>query len=127
MGQVERDAVAAALERLGNRRDRACQYADLFLEYQEAQRNIATNGTIVLHPRTGVPIENPYLRIRDKALVNLHRMTTVRADWLWQPGAYEAVLEGRLPDVPSVAEQKRREVDELLEAELARRQGRGRV
>lgn len=124
MGQVERDAVAAALERRGGRRDQACQYADLFMEYQEAQRNIATNGTIVLHPRTGVPIENPYLRIRDKALSNLQRMTAVKADWLWQPGSYEAVIDGRdVPDVSKPVPNKIRDI-ERMENDLARRRRR---
>jgi len=32
--------------------------------YAEATANITTNGSIVLHPRTGAPIENPYLKIQ---------------------------------------------------------------
>ena len=42
-------------------------YADAFLEYQAAQANIAEHGSIVFHPRTGAPIENPYLVVRDRA------------------------------------------------------------
>lgn len=34
--------------------------------YLEATSNITTNGSIVLHPRTGAPIENPYLKIQSQ-------------------------------------------------------------
>jgi phage terminase small subunit len=42
-------------------------YVDALATYREAQANIATNGAIVFHPRTGAPIENPYLAVRDRA------------------------------------------------------------
>lgn len=55
-------------------------------EYTAAQANIEANGAIVADPRTGSPIQNPYLVVRDKAfarLENLHK-AGVRAPGLWQ-------------------------------------------
>jgi len=37
--------------------------ADALRLYLEAKQNIDTNGAICAHPRTGAPIENPYLKI----------------------------------------------------------------
>lgn len=42
-------------------------YVDATAQYQAAQANIDTHGSIVIHPRTGAPIENPYLAVRDRA------------------------------------------------------------
>ena len=42
-------------------------WADTFIEYRQAQANIAKNGPLVFHPRTGAPIDNPYIPIRDRA------------------------------------------------------------
>ena len=83
MGEVTRESVAADLVAHGTRRDLAVQYADAFVEYQEAMANIRQHGAIVQHPRTANPIENPYLSVRDRALRQLQRMRTVKADWLW--------------------------------------------
>lgn len=80
-------AIVARLVEGGTPLALATMYADLFLEYREAQRNIRANGVIVQHPRTMNPIENPYLGRRDKARAGLLAMR-VRADWLW-----EALLE----------------------------------
>jgi len=41
-------------------------YADAFAEYSRAMANISELGPIVQHPKTGAPIDNPYLRIRDR-------------------------------------------------------------
>ncbi len=84
MGEVKtKDEVIEALVRQGARRDRAVLYADCYLEYQEATRNIDEHGTIVQHPRTGNPVENPYLAIRDRALKKLMVMKGVNAEGLW--------------------------------------------
>lgn len=58
-------------------------YADAFSEYVEAQRNIDANGVIVFHPRTGSPIDNPFIRARDVAAAKMLRIK-LRADRLWQ-------------------------------------------
>ena len=57
-------------------------YADAFEEYRAAQANIAANGSIVTHPKTGGPISNPYLAVRDRAAKTLREMR-VQAGALW--------------------------------------------
>jgi len=76
--------IVARLVEQGVPTDRATFYADAYLEYQEASRNITENGIIVSHPRTANPIENPYLAIRDRALAKLAKMKRVKADFLWE-------------------------------------------
>jgi hypothetical protein len=80
---MNRDEIVAALVEKGATKDRATIYADAFLEYQEATENITRNGTIVAHPRTANPIENPYLAIRDRAAAKLAGMRKIKADFLW--------------------------------------------
>lgn len=46
-------------------------FADAFIEYRLAQANIAEHGPVTLHPRTGAPIANPYLAVRDRAAKTL--------------------------------------------------------
>jgi phage terminase small subunit len=64
-------------------------YADAFCEYRAAMRNIAEHGAIVLHPRTGAPVDNPFLKVRDAARKALQDMTKPGAtklrsvDGLW--------------------------------------------
>jgi phage terminase small subunit len=75
--------VVAYLVERGAKRDRAALYADAFMEYQEAARNIAERGAMVLHPRTMNPIVNPYLEIRDRALSKLRRLRVPACEGLW--------------------------------------------
>lgn len=42
-------------------------FADAKKSYNKAQENIEEYGEIVSHPKTGAPIENPYLKVRDMA------------------------------------------------------------
>jgi len=39
-------------------------FADALAVYIEASANIQKNGAITAHPRTGAPIENPYLKVQ---------------------------------------------------------------
>lgn len=71
------------LARRGARSDRVQFYADAYLEYTEATHNIDEHGTIVQHPRTGNPIENPYLAIRDRALRKLRSIKGINSEGLW--------------------------------------------
>jgi phage terminase small subunit len=80
---LTRDEVVLALVGQGTARDKAVQYADAFEEYRVASANIAEHGVVVAHPRTGAPLENPYLKIRDKALQKLQSMRDVKAAFLW--------------------------------------------
>lgn len=88
MGEVvdkrgDREWVIEQLVGLGAVRSMAAQYADVYLEYQEASSNIKDHGVMVLHPRTSNPIENPYLTIRDRALRKLQGMRGVKCEPLW--------------------------------------------
>jgi phage terminase small subunit len=68
----------------GVRADFAVMYADAFTEYQEAVKNIREKGSIVQHPRTSNPIENPYLVVRDRARAALQKFRLKQAEYLWQ-------------------------------------------
>jgi phage terminase small subunit len=83
MEQMTKDQIIDKLVEQGESKDRATFYADAFLEYREATKNIEEHGIIVQHPRTANPIENPYLTIRDRAAKKLADMRRVKADWLW--------------------------------------------
>jgi len=63
--------IRARLEKEGVRKDVAQFYTDAYLEYREASKNIDEHGAMVLHPRTSNPIENPYLKVRDRAFLRL--------------------------------------------------------
>ena len=87
MGEVkplDRKQVVDQLTKKGVKMDLACMYADAFMEYRTASENIREHGAMVLHPRTGSPIENPYLAIRDRARTALQRMRVPKADFLWK-------------------------------------------
>jgi len=55
-------------------------YADALRTYHEAAANVATNGAICSHPRTGAPIENPYLRIQAQQAAILTKMRSIASD-----------------------------------------------
>ena len=42
-------------------------FSDALRVYHEGSRNLRANGAIVMHPRTGSPIENPYLKVQKQA------------------------------------------------------------
>jgi hypothetical protein len=83
MGQMTREEIIKALVAKRVKRDIATIYADAYLEYHGAQTNILENGTIVQHPRTANPIQNPYLPIRDRAAKRLAELRRVPGDFLW--------------------------------------------
>lgn len=59
-------------------------YARQFLTYLEAAENIEKNGTIVGHPRTGQPMENPYVKVRTAAQSSMQKMKRLRKlNQLW--------------------------------------------
>lgn len=69
-------------------------YADTLKTYCEASKNIETHGSIVFHPRTGAPIENPYLKLRTSAGATLAKMRRINGS-----RALKAELER--PDNPT--------------------------
>lgn len=83
---MTRDEVLIILRRdnPAARADDISMYADAFMDYQEAQANIAKNGTIVIHPRTAAPINNPYCLIKGTAMRQLREITRLKnVDALW--------------------------------------------
>lgn len=82
---MEKVKVLAILAKSNVPAQRAALYADAFLEYRQAQENIESNGSIVADPRTGAPVPNPYLAVRDKAFARLESLhkTGVKAPALW--------------------------------------------
>jgi hypothetical protein len=58
-------------------------YAAAFLEHSTAQANIDRHGTIVFHPRTGSPIDNPYVSVRDRSAKTLLSLALKTGD-LWR-------------------------------------------
>jgi hypothetical protein len=83
MADINKSEFIQLLVDEGIRIDLANQYADVFKEYIECTQNIDEFGVIITHPRTGNPIDNPYLVIRDRALKKLQAMETVQCDQLW--------------------------------------------
>lgn len=64
--------------------DRLTIYADSYLDYQEATKNILDHGNIVAHPRTGQPIDNPYIKIKARATAVLRKIGgSLKTDCLW--------------------------------------------
>jgi len=62
-------------------------YADAFLRYRSAAANVDQFGAVCAHPRTGQPMENPYLRIQHAAAKALESIKIrLRTDALWQDG-----------------------------------------
>lgn len=77
-----RDLIAA--ENPTARVDDVELYARQFLTYLEAAENIEKNGTIVGHPRTGQPMENPYVKVRTAAQSSMQKMKRLRKlNHLW--------------------------------------------
>mgnify|MGYP006346628063 CR=1 FL=1 len=96
MGKVSRDDVISILRRHNPRspeHDFAI-YADAFMSYLAAAANIADNGDICAHPRTGQPIENPYSAVRDKMGKLLRGISLETGDlWRCQARWYVAIAD----------------------------------
>lgn len=83
MGEMTREEVLKVLRKLNPARlDRCSIYADAFIEYKIAQKNIDENGAVVFHPRTNAPIDNPYIKIRNGASATLQKIS-LKTDGLW--------------------------------------------
>lgn len=79
----ERADVIKTLMGRGTPEGIATIFADKLMVYKEASANIAANGAIVSHPRTGEPISNPYLKVREDAAAALLKFRTVDSSGLW--------------------------------------------
>jgi len=81
---MSRDQVLSILEDANpSRPDLVAMYADQFGSYQEAQANIERVGNVCADPKTGKPIPNPYLVIRDNSRKAMLAMPKVKATALW--------------------------------------------
>ena len=97
---VTRDQIIDLLTQTARARyDDAAQFADALIEYQTASDNINRNGLIVAHPRTGNPLQNPYLPIRDRAFKKLQSMR-----YLWSDAAWRLVEGKPAPEPPQPTE-----------------------
>jgi phage terminase small subunit len=56
------------------------EFSEIFRDaeaiYREAVANVRENGAVCAHPRTGTPIENPYLKIMAQYGAALAKMMT---------------------------------------------------
>jgi len=55
-------------------------YADALRTYNEAAANVLANGAICSHPRTGAPLENPYLKVQAQQAAILGKMPQIKSD-----------------------------------------------
>lgn len=55
-------------------------YANALRLYHEASNNIAEKGAICQHPRTGTPIDNPYLKVQAQQGAILLKMRKINSD-----------------------------------------------
>lgn len=84
MGKITREeALAILMAENPSRRHVVEMYLGCFFTYLEAQDNIERNGAIVAHPRTGTPIENPYLKVRSEAMKDMRKLALKGLDELW--------------------------------------------
>lgn len=86
MGEImETAAILAILAKDNPRADAGDlkMYADALADYRRAQANIDEHGPIVLHPRTGAPIQNPYIAIRDAAGKSMRSMKRIKGGSVW--------------------------------------------
>lgn len=85
MAEVTRTEVVEMLMKVNpGRRQVVEMYVANFLTFVEAEDNILRNGNIVAHPRTGAPMENPYLRVRSIAQKNMGDLKLRVPEELWE-------------------------------------------
>jgi len=84
MGEMSRDEVIKILEDQNRSasREKIIMYADAYIDYMDAQKNIKENGALVAHPKTGAPFDNPYLKIRQQMATAIGKLR-LKSDPLW--------------------------------------------
>lgn len=95
MGKVAPHAVEAELLRENPSLPamRLRLYADALRLYLEASDNVRRLGAVVSHPRTGAPIENPFLSVQSRQAGILAKFSNVKASRAI--AAYQAELAER--------------------------------
>lgn len=68
------------------------QYLGAFLAWHEANDNIIEHGAIVVNPKSGEPMANPYSAVRDRSWKTMDSCRGVNGDALWE--AYSAAKAG---------------------------------
>ena len=67
------------------RQDDIAMYADSFMEYQAAVANITQCGTICTNEKTGMPFENPFLKVKASAMNEFRKIVRLKnVGALWQ-------------------------------------------
>ena len=55
-------------------------YLDALTIYVEAADNVRRNGAICSHPRTGTPMDNPYLKVMASASAVFRKYPKIKSD-----------------------------------------------
>lgn len=55
-------------------------FAGALESYHQAAKNIQENGVIVLHPRTGAPIDNPYFKVQSSQIAIISKYPRIKSD-----------------------------------------------
>ena len=55
-------------------------FANALRIYLEASRNVREHGAVVAHPRTGAPMDNPYLKIQTAQGQTLVKLSRIKSD-----------------------------------------------
>lgn len=88
MGRTEDVSAAIALLIEDNPRAKLADcrvYATAYVEWMEADVKITKNGLVVANPTNGLPMENPYIRVRAAARAEMARLDNIRhTDRLWK-------------------------------------------
>lgn len=74
-------------------------YADALRTYHEASTNILQRGAVCAHPRTGAPLENPYLKIRTQTGAVLAKMPRINSNRV--AALLDAATTRSNPPIPS--------------------------
>lgn len=64
-------------------------YAEAFIEHAIAQAKIEKLGSIVINEKTKMPVDNPYIAVRDRTGRTM-REVNIRTDGLWELVASES-------------------------------------
>ena len=83
MTELSKVEIVNYLVAKGFRADIATIYADQFISYRYATKKIEEDGLMVNHPRTGNPMENPYVAIRTKTIPILEKLGNEHCEALW--------------------------------------------
>ena len=73
-------------------------YAETAMTYAEASESVKRLGAVVVHPKTGAPMENPYLRIRERQVAIMLKIRGIDG------GRVIALLEKQIKEAAAAKE-----------------------